>query len=651
MKRTKEGPLLLLWEKLKLGGRGLAGFAIGFGILFHRDDSGYSFSVDIATRLFGALFPSSQSATLTPVYCCSRCHPLLDPNGKFDFSTFNDPYSNCQFCALIRTLTSHLGNLSPTRQLVNKNYVHRLHSSQVLYICAKEGLSRYSKPFRLWRFRRSKPSTASTYEMASRAPSSVQYHLLREWLRYCDETHHCNKRTGETEGFLPTRLLFVGNRNDPDLLRLTLSADLAEAKYVVLSHRWGTQSEDDKTRYCTTMENIGHRQHGFNIADLPKTFQDAIRVTRELGVEYIWIDSLCIIQHGDAQRDWDKESILMESVYSSAYCTIAATSARDMKDGFLDRNTGPKFLYVQNTSGQQFYVCAGTDDFETDVNKAELNTRAWVLQERLLSRRIIHFSASQIYWECGEGVCCGNLIHMHGKRRGFFFMHDSHFPNRLFKQGFYTTLEFVQTLFQNYSSFHLTENTDRAVAISGLQHRIAHTLDSKYSYGIMEKYFHRNLLWHAHDRKLERISYPGQGVPSWSWMAYNGRILFMNIPFGRVEWLDNIRFEDERMLSLTASIHKFQNCTTNLVKTRHVVVDSGRVERGWIRYDVENVTDIFLTRCVIIGRYRKARLWGPNYYFVLVVKRTGVSGEYKRVGSGEIHENYVARKSIMVRVD
>lgn len=193
---------------------------------------------------------------------------------------------------------------------------------------------------------------------------------------------------------------------------MRLDTRIDGAKYIALSHRWGTISDHEKKKFCTTKDNIDQRLIGFNIFDLPKTFQDAIKVTRELKVSYLWIDSLCIIQAEDDGEDWGIQSNLMLNIYSSAYCTIAATSAIDMKDGFLDQKISPEYLYVQDTSGQRFYIRAGDGDYEVDVNKAELNTRAWVLQERVLSQRTIHFSANQMYWECGEGVYCENLITM-----------------------------------------------------------------------------------------------------------------------------------------------------------------------------------------------------------------------------------------------
>jgi hypothetical protein len=99
---------------------------------------------------------------------------------------------------------------------------------------------------------------------------------------------------------------------------------------------------------------------------------------------------------------------------ASAYCTIAATSAIDSNAGFLKRNVSSEYVYAQDASGRRFYVCTDIDDFDNDVEKAQLNTRAWVMQERVLSRRTIHFSANLIYFECGEGVYCENLTRLEG---------------------------------------------------------------------------------------------------------------------------------------------------------------------------------------------------------------------------------------------
>lgn len=243
--------------------------------------------------------------------------------------------------------------------------------------------------------------------------SPVYFELLREWLRVCDEDHAQYGCPPDSDSPLPTRVLDVGVDNDLNSLHLYCANHDERGEYIALSHCWGKLPPEIREKICTYLRNIDDRRKGINFNMLPKTFQDAVVVTRKLGKRFLWIDSLCIIQ--DDKQDWEKESKLMEQVFSSAYCTIAATSAGDSTEGFLHSNHSPsstQFVSVPYTLKSPLYVCQAIDDFGRDVLEGKLNQRAWVLQERALSHRTIHITKTQTYWECGRGVHCETLTRM-----------------------------------------------------------------------------------------------------------------------------------------------------------------------------------------------------------------------------------------------
>ena len=130
----------------------------------------------------------------------------------------------------------------------------------------------------------------------------------------------------------------------------------------------------------------------------------------------------------------------------------------------------------------------------------------------------------------------------------------------------------------------------------------------------------------------------------------------MDIPFGPVDWIDNLRFDKERELALITDVGEFRDCTMEPDGKYYAILDFGRTKRGWIQYDVEEGEDLFKERCVVAGKKSSKdkiedgdRLDVKEYY-ILVVRPTSVDGEYKRVGVGLIQSYYVVRQRFNVRV-
>jgi len=161
---------------------------------------------------------------------------------------------------------------------------------------------------------------------------------------------------------------------------------------------------------------------------LPKTFQDAVRFAREFGVQYLWIDSLCIIQNDP--EDWAREAARMTEVYESGLFTIAADAGDSSSAGLLHTDEGRRVtICVLKAPGLRYagtmvdvYVRADGEKMINDVahhnivdaiadstnhrERSRLSRRAWVMQERLLSPRTLHFTAAELAWECNEQVRC-----------------------------------------------------------------------------------------------------------------------------------------------------------------------------------------------------------------------------------------------------
>ncbi|MBE3046663.1 HET domain-containing protein [Candidatus Bathyarchaeota archaeon] len=255
------------------------------------------------------------------------------------------------------------------------------------------------------------------------APAS--FALIRRWLQTCLDTHEaCRLATSSSSHPLPRRVIFVGDDSNAGV-RLVETDTLvqgntaARSSYLALSHCWGTV-----THLTTTSETLSARKTNIAWASLPATFQDAVLITRGLGFEYVWIDSLCIVQN-DAQ-DWVNESAKMASIYEGATLVLSATSSAGSSGGCLFPRD--PYLEVQGTShdGEPFSFFGRTkrDHQIFNVGSASqilehvwewdsevylhypLYTRAWCFQERLLATRVLHFTRGEMVFDCLTSISC-----------------------------------------------------------------------------------------------------------------------------------------------------------------------------------------------------------------------------------------------------
>jgi hypothetical protein len=161
--------------------------------------------------------------------------------------------------------------------------------------------------------------------------SEASCNLIKSWLSKCDATHAlCSAASTSVR---PKRLLYLDDAT-PDIVSLVSGE--GENAYTALSHCWGNGKP---TR--TTTANLPAMNQGIKTLDISQSFQDAVHVTRSLGIKHLWVDCLCILQ--DDTDDWLQESSKMAEIYSSSYLVIGASRAKDCNEGFLQAHSDTSF--------------------------------------------------------------------------------------------------------------------------------------------------------------------------------------------------------------------------------------------------------------------------------------------------------------------
>lgn len=342
---------------------------------------------------------------------------------------------------------------------------------------------------------------------------------------------------------LPDRVLYVGSKGK---LRLVIPARLEDiqgsGKYAALSYRWGQSG-----RLLLKNDNLAAFQRGEFPTPLPRTFQDAITVCKGLGIDYLWIDALCIIQDQPEIEgsDWKKQAPKMGDVYSHAYITIAAEAAPDHDAGFLDvkRKASLQAISEITLPGPDHagnVICLRPIRYDTSIEgfvchqnhgnhttQSYLYDRGWTMQETLLSPHVLHFGPDEVSWQCATGFACECArwavsshweegyatppIGMTGTDKGL------HIRPKDLHNNWMRILEL-------FSTRKLTNPRDRLFALAGLARRAQKSRPGvRYYAGVWEDEFKKIMLWRsAWYRRTKRIEPPI--APSWSWASVDGEI-------------------------------------------------------------------------------------------------------------------------------
>lgn len=526
----------------------------------------------------------------------------------------------------------------------------------------------------------------------------IKFDIFRRWLRRSIAKERYAGEVGDRKPnvqishfeicppeLLPSRLLEIRGENVH--LLCTSAGDMD--RYATLTHRWGRLHH-----FTTNTTNFLQNRDGISRLRLPRTYQDALTVCERLGVRFIWIDAVCIIQ--DDAQDWITQSARMGDVYQNALFNIAAHAAADDADGFLlsalgcppehslelsdgksDKynslcSNGTLWEALLNTAlpsnhSQRFYTYP-EGCFDSDVDQSHLSSRGWVMQERMLSKRILHFTPGRVYWEDDDFIspdydpsCEINVV-----------------DSRRWRSTLLRPERWLD-LIERYSQCQLTVAGDKLVAILALAKRIHERIGGQYCAGLWSNSLHAGLLWFAKDQMLERP--PINRAPTWSWASVDGPVQFPPLHERLVPAMDilgvqligSASSEQQAALingpaRLTVRTHIKKVRTMGMVQRQKPVwwllVDTGwdliraranvrtiiddedrtlRVSIGWVCLDREDGSESFSSElyCAKVAFYPPlGQDYSWRYDFgllVLILERCSTpANEFVRVGVGNV---------------
>jgi hypothetical protein len=375
--------------------------------------------------------------------------------------------------------------------------------------------------------------------LASSALSETNVVKIKSWIEDCEISHvECVRPKHDV--FLPTRLVDVGHPDCGDNLRLIQSSDtfkpgfkeVEQAHYMALSYCWGSSEQ----LLTTTHETLPTRLSLITFDSIPQALQDAVRVARILGIRYLWIDSLCIIQ--DDKADWQVESSRMSEIFSNAHLTVVAARGSSCTDSFLRRDhklitCSVPFSLADEISGQfgLRYRRHWWSDKMAEIVDGGWITRGWTFQEERLARRVLLFGQNKFFFDCktlerleDTSRCKGrpdwvgtvrdeSVDEKFGHPRRI--SSDSHLSNNR------TSFDHWQTLCSHYSRRVLTFASDKLPAISGIAKQTAKRVHSDYLAGLWRAHLMHDLFWHTKHLSKRPDTYR---APSWSWASVDGHI-------------------------------------------------------------------------------------------------------------------------------
>ncbi|KAM0189717.1 hypothetical protein ACHAPI_009907 [Fusarium lateritium] len=357
--------------------------------------------------------------------------------------------------------------------------------------------------------------------------------MALSWLARCiqnvDGQHDiCNQKD---QDYLPTRILDVRHALDRGNVRLVIPDKKPEiftkgVEYASLSHCWGANgAQENPMLLVANLE--GRQSEGLDWDRLPKTFQDAFNIASWLNLDWLWIDSMCIIQ--DSISDWQNEASMMDRVYMNAKVNISADKGGDSRAGCFTQRKETDITPLE------FTVCRNEEEFMMTtedtfgwMDTAPSLSRAWIHRERQLSRRILHFTPKEMVWECCglNTACFASETLPGGAPFKKVFNGETKFQveladtsnNKLDELDRLDKLHKLwNTTCQDLSNKSITYASDFPIILSSLAREFHRLMpNDEYVAGLWRSTLAEALTWHVPGDKPD---YSGYIAPSWSWLS------------------------------------------------------------------------------------------------------------------------------------
>lgn len=451
------------------------------------------------------------------------------------------------------------------------------------------------------------------------APSS--YKLALECVDSCKLLHEsCPKSTSQ---IFPDRVIDCSN---PDRPYIVITGGNMSGRYIALSYIWGGPQP------LTTTQNIAsYVKYGLEISNFPKTIREAILATNGLGIRFLWIDALCILQ--DSDEDKLRQIRMMAKIYRNSFLTLIAACGNNVNEGFLYQDRPQKVPDARipyrcpDGSIGSVWIAAVLDAGGDNASRSyydelePVNHRGWCLQERLLSPRCLIYASHTLQYYCqtetaniGQALCepstslrLPNTLFWPSSAKNLLSMPPS--DQEKARQAW------LSVIF-DYTNRNITVPGDKLVALAGIVEEFHRVYNTEYIAGLWRKTLLLDLLWarsSAYEMKPRPTNYR---APSWSWASIDGlveyrymeekkakasctiqsKIVHCQVTLAR----EDIPFGEVLAATLTLNSHMKKAKLESESESGHVSVqldsDAEPVKIGWANIDaIEKKDEVWIT--------------------------------------------------------